>query len=448
MCKLRGLINAILCVSLSWAGSAYADAVTDWNAITVQAASAAGSPVPTALDIGLVQAAVHDAVQAIEGRYRPYHVKIRGASGSPEAAVAAAAHDMLVGLYPAQQGSLDMTYSDYLASHGLEGDPGLAVGQAAAAGMLPLRRSAPDPLPPAFTGGTDPGQWRPTDSLLIGSGPNAGLPGPPFGPPPPFAAGAGSWWGAITPFTLKSGDQFRAGPPLPLNSKRYRKEYDEVKSLGARLSSDRSTEQTDLGYFFAGVDWYRALRAIADQHIPEIGDSARLFALAGLASADCIITAWDSKYAYNFWRPITAIREGDSDGNPKTAGDPTWEPLINTPNYPDHTSGFNNLTGAFTRTLSLFFETDKFTFTLFSAYPLAIQKEREYHRCSDAAEDVVNVRIYQGIHFRTADEAGRKQGESVAKWVFHHFLKPVCDDDDNDDDHHGHGDRDCRDHDR
>ena len=138
-----------------------------------------------------------------------------------------------------------------------------------------------------------------------------------------------------------------------------------------------------------------------------------------------VITAWDSKYHFNFWRPLTAIREGDNDGNSRTVGDPDWEPVINTPNYADHTSGANNLTGSMTRTLALFFGRDRFTFKVSSMFPLAILKEREYKRFSDMAEDVVDVRIYQGIHFRTADEVGRRQGRRVADWVFEKFLRPA-----------------------
>jgi len=157
-------------------------------------------------------------------------------------------------------------------------------------------------------------------------------------------------------------------------------------------------------------------------------------ALAELAIADAVITAWENKKHYNFWRPVTAIQEGDSDGNPKTIGDLNWKPLINTPPYPDYTSGANNVTGAFTRTVSLFFGTDHLTFSLSSAAPLAIQKTRTYSRLSDLARDVVDVRIYQGIHFRFADLAARRQGRLVAKRAFKHFLRPVHDNHDDDDD--------------
>ena len=158
-----------------------------------------------------------------------------------------------------------------------------------------------------------------------------------------------------------------------------------------------------------------------------MGDSARLLALCNLAMADAVITSWDSKLYYNFWRPITAIREGDNDLNPLTVGDPTWLPLIPTPPYSDYTSGANNLSGATTRTLHHFFGTDRVTFSLTSNTPQAIQKTRTYSRLSDAADDVVDARIYEGIHFRTADLVGRKQGEHVANWVFGNFLKPLDD---------------------
>ena len=154
-----------------------------------------------------------------------------------------------------------------------------------------------------------------------------------------------------------------------------------------------------------------------------MGDSARLFALATMAMADAAITAWDSKREFVFWRPITAIQEGDNDLNPRTVGDPNWLPFLPTPPYPEYTSGANNLSGATTRTLHHFFGTDQLTFSLTSNTPQAIQKTRTYQRFSDAADDVVNVRIYQGIHFRTADEVGRKQGEHVANWVFGNFLQ-------------------------
>jgi hypothetical protein len=401
-----------------------ADAVVDWNEITV-AAVTAGRPGPIGVvDIALVHVAVHDAVQAMEQRFEPYHAEIDipkpdRMKGHPSAAVAAAAHDVLIGMYPAQAASLDTTYFNYLANNGLTGDPAILIGQQVAARILPLRRTNPNPLPPPFLGGTGVGVWRPTNSLL-GNPPS----------PAPFAAMAAAWMADFDPFTLTSPTRFRAPPPPALTSELYARDYNEVRELGALVSATRTAEQTDLAYFYSDAtptQWNRALRGIANRYSRRTGDSARLFALASLATADAIITSWDSKRYYAFWRPVTAIHEGETDGNPATPGDPMWQSLINNPNYPDYTSGANNVTGAMTRTLELFFGSDKVVFDVTSLAPLAVKKTRTYYRFSDAARDVVDARVYLGIHFRFADVAARDQGRRVADWTFNHFLLPVGD---------------------
>jgi hypothetical protein len=403
---------------------ARADAVVDWNEITV-ASVTAGRPGPIGVvDIALVHVAVHDAVQAMDRRYEPYFAEVAVSKadrvrGSRSAAVAAAAHDVLVGMYPAQATTLDATYFNYLANHGLDGDPGILVGQQVAARILPLRRTNPNPLPPPFVGGNTVGMWRPTNSLL-GNPPS----------PAPFAAMAAPWMAAFDPFTLTGPTRFRAPPPPALTSAQYARDFNEVKQLGALVGSKRTAEQTDLAYFYSDAtptQWNRALRGIANRYVRKPGESARLFALASLATADALITCWDSKVHYAYWRPVTAIQEGGADGNPATAGDPTWQSLVNNPNYPDYTSGANSVTAAMTRTLELFFGTNKVTFDVTSLAPLAVQKTRTYHRFSDAAEDVVDARIYLGIHFRFADDAARAQGRRVADWTYHHFLLPVGD---------------------
>jgi hypothetical protein len=409
---------------ISSSTSTEVDAATFWNEIAVQKLATASPARPAAipfLDMAVVQIAVHDAVQAIDRRYEPYHVMLlRGVSGSREAAAAKAAHDVLVNILPTQAITLDMTFDKYLTDHNLaDDDPGVSIGALAAAGILALRADdgrLPNPLPPPFVGGTAPGEWRPTPS------------DPLLGGPSPFAPMATPWLGAVPPFTLERGDQFRAEAPPPLNSKRYAKDYNEVKDLGARSNSKRTPKQDQLAYFYAGnnfILWNRVLRDVAAEHTDNIGDNARLLALGTMAIADSFITSWDSKKQYPFWRPITAIQKGDDDNNPRTAGDPAWQPLINTPNYPDWTSGANNAVGALTRMLELFFGTDKITFTVFSQHPLANPNTRTYHRFSDLSWDTVEVRILQGIHFRSADEEGRKQGRQVAQWAFGHVLRPI-----------------------
>ena len=404
----------VLCLGLASALPAQADAVTAWNDITVKAVTI-GRPGPVGyLDVALVQAAVHDAVQAFEGRFQPYQVRLENASGSPSAAVAAAAYGVLVGLYPAQKVTLDADYLAYLTNNGLLNDPGLAIGEQAAAALLPLRR--PTPVLPPFTGSEAPGAWRPTPSY-IGNPPN----------PPSFAPHAFVFLVTTTPYTLLQPSQFRAPAPPALASARYRQEYDEVKALGARFSAVRSAAQTDLAYFWSGnfvTVWNQALRAIADAHVTSLGDSARLFALANLATADALITCWDTKLHYNFWRPITAIQLGDTDGNPGTVADPNWEPLINTPNYADYSSGANNVTAAMVTTLQQFFGTDTFPFAITTNAALAVTKTRNYSRFSEAADQTVDARILLGIHFRSADVVARQQGTRVAQWAFQRFLRP------------------------
>ncbi len=394
-----------------------ADAVTDWNEIAVAAATTGRPGPPGIVDIALVQVAVHDAVQAIEGRYEPYFAEVANARGKRSAAVAAAAHGVLAGVYPAQAGALETTYVQYLAAHGLTGDPGIGVGEQVAAAVLPLRRADPSPLPPPFIGATGPGLWRPTESFLGN---------PPA--PPSFSPMAASWMDSFDPFTLTSPMRFRAAPPPALDSARYTLDFNEVKAMGSLNSAARSAEQTDIAYFYSEnflAQWNRALRTIATQKLRRTGDTARLFALANLAGADAIITSWDSKVHYVIWRPLTAIREAATDDNPDTAPDPAWQPLINNPNYPDYTSGANNITGAMMRTLALYFGTDRVTFEVTSNAPLAVRKARVYRRFSAAADDVVNARIWLGIHFRFADVAARIQGQRVADWAFGHFLLPV-----------------------
>ena len=429
MLRIKSFFGLVLLL-LGGVAPAQADAVVDWNEITVQAASV-GRPGPDRHRRHRARAGCGARCSAgARWQFEPYHAEIDAARGDRvkghrSAAIAAAAHDVLVAIYPAQAATLDATYFSYLADHGLDGDPGILVGKQVAARIVPLRRVNPNPLPPAFVGGTDPGVWRPTPSLLGN---------PPA--PAPFSAMATPWMAGFDPFTLTSPTRFRAPPAPALTSDRYTRDYNEVRELGSLTSTKRTAEQTDLAYFYvetAPVLWNRALRGIATRYLRKSSDTARLFALANLATADALITCWDSKTHYAVWRPITAIREGDADGNPATVGEPAWQPLINNPNYPDYTSGANVVTGAMTRTLELFFGTDKLAFDVTTAAPQAVQKVRRYYRFSDAARDVVDARMLLGIHFRFADTAARTQGRQVADWTYNHFLLPL-----GGRDHHGH----------
>jgi hypothetical protein len=420
MRKLTASLGMLVCVCLYAAPSSSADVVTDWNATTGQYAyppsPAPARPAGSGLfDFAMVHAAMHDAIQAFEHEFETYGPPIEGASGSPVAAAATAAHDVLVVLFPVQAAAIDSTYTLYLSSRGLTGDPGVAVGQAAAANILTLRQDDgrfPVTFEP-FLGGTGPGEWRPTLFL------------PGTTTPVPMVA---SWAATVMPFALKAPDQFLASPPPPhLKSGKYAKDYEEVMELGGVVSA-RTAEQTDLAYFYADnsvMYWNRALRSIATTYLTDVGDSGRLFALANIAMADSFITAWSAKTRWNVWRPLTAIHEGDNDGNDKTVGDPDWQSLIITPNYPDYTSGANSLSGAATTILAHFFGTDEVTFSITSNTPQAIVTTRTYERFSDAADDIEDARVYLGIHFRFADVVARRQAKHVANWTFSHILRPL-----------------------
>ena len=435
----------VLIACSGFAGAAQADAVTHWNNIA-QAAIPTGRTGPVGVvDSALIQAAVFDAVQSLERDFKAYHIRVPGAEGSADAAAAAAAHGVLVGLYPSKAPTvepctlglcLDKALTDYLAANGLSGDPGIAVGEEVAAAFLLLYRAAPSPAP-VFNGcndeadGCQAGEWRPTPNH-IGD------------PPPPPQTMFAPWAADLEPYTLVSGDQFRAPGPPRLTSQKYLRNFNEVKALGSFVNApcvdcgdfegvNRTADQTTLAYFFSEnffQQYHRVLRALSEARHFSISENSRLYALANLAMADAFITAWDSKVHFNFWRPITAVQEGDDDGNTDTAGDTAWLPLINTPPYPDYTSGANNATGAFTRTLKLFLGKDKLDFTVTSNAPQLgaaddPRRTRSYTRISDLADDVVEARILLGIHFRFADTAARKQGESVAEWAFKRFLKPT-----------------------
>ena len=417
------LVLTALAMTLAGAIRSQADPVLDWNAIAAQTILTPGArPGPSVLlDFAVVQAAVHDAVQAYDKRFEPFAIDIQNAAGSVAAAVAKATHDVLVNRFPAQAGALDTAYNTYLNDHGLaQNDPGVAVGGQAAEAIILLRAndgSFPAVFPP-FIGAQLTGVWRPTPSYLPG-------------PPASFASMAIPWLAGVTPFAVSSASQFRAEPPPPLNSARYQQDYAEVKALGSLNSTARTAGQTQLAYFYADnffAQWNRALRRVAETYLDNTGETARLFALSWMAAADAVITTWDCKIHYASWRPITAIQQGDNDGNPQTAGDPNWLPFLNTPNYPEHSSGANALAASITQTVRLFFGTDKLPVTVTSNHPLASPNSRTYKRLSDIQQDLVDVRIYHGLHFRFGDEAGRKTGRQVARWVFHNALRPLDDD--------------------
>ena len=254
-----------------------------------------------------------------------------------------------------------------------------------------------------FTPGTDPGQWRPTQPA----------------PPPnndPFA-----WVAKVEPFVVESHEQFLSKGPHELTSGAYAKEYNEVKELG-KAGIQRTAEQQALVDFFQPnpVELYtRAFRGYALAEGLDLAEQARLFAKLAFASADTSVTCWEDKAHWSFWRPQTAIRLGDDDGNPKTAGDPIWASAIGNPPYPDHSSGYNCQTGALMEIGESYFGQGRTTFTL--VHPNGTIRTYDHFR--DVRDDTIDARVFQGIHFRSADEQGVGIGRDVARWVDKHALR-------------------------
>ena len=231
----------------------------------------------------------------------------------------------------------------------------------------------------------------------------------------------------VRPWTLKRPSQFRVAPPPDLTSNKWARDYNETKSLGVATGSTRTPEQTDLARFVSDqpmLQWNRAWRGISVAQQMSLVDNARFFAMLTTASSDALIACWDSKFFYNFWRPVTAIRAGDSDGNPETDPDPNWIGLVNTPNHPEYPAAHGCFSGASTETLKFFFGTDRFDFTMDSMIAGLTNPVRHYTRFSQALDDALDARIYGGMHYRNSTRKGAIIGKRVSHFATGHFFRP------------------------
>ncbi len=398
---------------------------TDWNAIASTAImSTAGQPPHAApLSLAMVQGAVYDAVNAIDGGHEPYLVAPAAApSYSKEAAAATAAFRVLVGLFPAQQPALQALYNTSLA--GVPDGPakagGIDVGEQAAAAMLAARMNDGRGGPFSFVFGTLPGEWRPA--------------------PPSFGLDPAPWVGNVRPFLVPNVEMLRSEGPNALTSNAYAKDFNEVKKVGSLTSSKRTPDQTAAAIFWndsGPAIWNRVYRALATSRGLDIAESARLYAMTNLASADGSIGCWNDKYYWSFWRPITAIREAATDGNPKTVADPAWLPVFNptvpvsgpplvTPGFPDHPAGHTCISGATVYALKAFFGTDKIAFTALSnKCSPAPCPPRSFDRFTYALREIIGARVWSGIHFRTADTQGAVLGKKVARHLRQNYFQPL-----------------------
>jgi hypothetical protein len=413
---------------------AHADEVSDWNAIAIDVLVLGGqNPVVMTRGLAMAHLAVHDALNAIDRRYEPYLYDARAEPGaSPKAAVAAAMRDALLGALtgfgtPEQQAKgkerADAAFAAALTniSEGRAERDGIAVGQAAAAAMLTLRRADGATAQVAYTPGTQPGQWRPH--------PNPVPANPPIADPRLALGNLPAMlpqWAHMTPFTMRAPWQFRLRPPPALTSETYTRDYNEVKRLGGKQSAVRTAAQDEVARFWyepSAPGWNRIARIIAGQRVHDRWEQARLFALLNAAMADGYIAGADTRYLYNFWRPVTAVRAGGADGNDATAGDPTWETFMNTPPLPDYPSTHSVLGGAAAVVMSRFLGTDQVSFTMTSGPPFA-GITRSFTSFSQAQEENGDSRVYSGIHFRNSTVAGILQGEQIGRQAFAQYLQP------------------------
>jgi hypothetical protein len=355
----------------------------------------------------MVHGAMYDAVNAIDRRYQPYLRAPRARrSYSRNAAAATAAYRVLSALLPAQQPALDALYATSLASvpQGRAREGGITVGAATAARMLAAREDDGRFGSFRFPVGTAPGEWQPTPPAMIND-PNA-------------------WVGKVKPFLLRKSARLRVRGPNPLTSAKYAAEFNEVKTIGSLNSTIRTADQTDAARFWAGgfAPWIVATRQLSVDRGLGVADNARLFAMLYLTAADAGIRCWDQKARWLFWRPITAIRAAETDGNPATEPDPTWTSLIPAPPYPDHPSGLLCFNGSIAQTLRQFFGTNRIAFSVTSANS---GTTRSYTRLSQATREAINARVWSGIHFRKADRQGARIGKQVARYCAKHYFHPI-----------------------
>jgi hypothetical protein len=430
--RILPLLIAPVLVVLASPAVVRANAVTDWNLIasnTLVAFPAAAGGAPSALQVNMAmpQGAVYDAVNAIEPRHQPYLLTTHfPTTASKEAAVATAAYMVLSNIVQtvpesipflnrtALQESLDAAYAASL--NGIpDGEPkteGIAAGTAAADAMITARqndgRFGPSPWVPNY----EPGHWQPLVDPITHQ--------PQLDPT--------AWVANVQPFLIQSPSQFRTDGPNALTSEEYAEDFNEVKALGSVISQARTPEQTHIALFWGqnaggpALLWNRLARNLIGQYAIDLGDSAFLLATMNLSAADAVINCWNDKYYWDFWRPWAAVQRADQDGNPATEPDPSWTSLLTAP-YPEHPSGHLSLDGAVIEVLQMFFGTDRIRFGVTSSrFP---GETRYYDRFSVALREIIEARIWAGLHFRTADVQGQILGRKVAHYMAKHYFQPL-----------------------
>jgi hypothetical protein len=403
--KHRKAAFASVSLFLATGTAAMGDVVSDWNVRAVDAGYAARvSPDLHSRNMAIMHIAVFEALNSLEPRYTPYRTRLRTEAGtSPEAAAASAAHLALVRLFPDQAKPLDAALQASLSAlaDGLSKDKGVRLGQQSAEAILADRSKDGADAPVTYRPFTLPGKYVPT------------------------LFPASSTWGGVRPFALETGNQFRPPAPYALASAEWARDFNEIKAMGSKTGSKRTPGQTDIARFWqvVGPSTYNpVVRQLSAAKGLDLLDSARLFALSSIATADAAVAIFDAKYAYNFWRPVTAIRCADIDGNDATEMDAVWEPFIPTPMHPEYPCAHCTFQGAAAGVLQLLYGDSVPPFVMTSTS--APGMNRSFDRLSDYVAEVVDGRVYEGVHFRTSGEIGAAMGRRIAEHVAKNYLKP------------------------
>ncbi len=436
--RLHTLARAMLCIGLTsvaglcatcdsyepverraaatWCAERCDEVVTDWSLAALQIIKAGDGyqdPMAASRALAMMHLAMHDAANAVRPRYQRYALGNHVATtAKADAAVAAAtaAHDVMVALYP-QADALTLTRIELdktmlQAGTGADIAAGAQLGKAAAAAVLAKRAGDGSNGSQAYVEGTQPGQYRFT---------------------PPFNFAAAPHWRHVTPFALTSAAQFRTAPAPALSSEHYRRDFDEVRRVGGKASTQRSSDDTHYAAFwceFSDIGWNRIARAASARVKQDLWQSARTFALLNAAMADAYIAGWDSKYTHNAWRPVTAIHLAAQDGNPATAPDAAFDPLLTTPPVPDMPSTHSALGMAAAVVLAQAFGRDHVGFSFASSSALPSNPVRHFRSFSEAARENADSRVKAGLHFRFATQAGLELGRQIGQHTSRHLLQP------------------------
>ncbi|MFM8359599.1 MAG: vanadium-dependent haloperoxidase, partial [Verrucomicrobiota bacterium] len=400
--RLGCLLAAGFAVGLPAAES---NPVLDWNAALLKAVRAESTaPTLCSRNAAILHAAIYDAVNSIVRSHHPYRFLLDPpAPVDPEAAAAGAGHAVLGALYPSFQGSSDNLLEEWQATEPPTAalTNGLALGREVARRMLALRADDGASTQVPYIPSADPGQWRRT---------------PPFFRPP-----LDPHWRFVRPFAVdRMTEPYVSPPPPPFDSAEYAASYEEVRSIGARRSAVRTADQAQSAVFWSDFTytvtppghWQEVTATIILGQGTDLAGSARLMALLCLAQADSAIACWETKYRYNTWRPVTAIRRGDEDGNAATVAEPEWEALLNAPNFPEYPSGHSIFSQASAAILRAFYGTDALTFTATSDSQPGVQ--RTYRSLQACADEIAQGRVWGGIHFGFASAAGKRAGGGSA----------------------------------